>query len=300
MKVLVCDPISDNAIELLQSKLEVEVKGDRKVEDLIEDFDAVIVRSATKITSDTIEKAKRLKVIGRAGVGLDTIDVEAAKKKKIKVINTPRATSRSVAELVIAMIFALSRDVVNATMSVKDGKWEKKRFEGREVKDKTLGIIGLGGIGCDVAELAIGIGMNVIATRAHLEMGCQIEGVKMVQLEELLSSADIISINVPLNDATRGMIGKKEMERMKEDAIVINCARGGIVDEKALYEALKSGKLSGAGIDVYELEPPKNSPLLTLNNVILTPHIGGQTIEGQERCGMEIAIKVMEALGAGA
>jgi len=298
MKVLVCDPISDNAMELLQSKLEVEVKGERRVEDLIEDFDAVVVRSATKITADVIGRAKRLKVIGRAGVGLDNIDVEAAKKKRIKVINTPRATSRSVAELVIAMIFALSRDLVNATVSVKDGKWEKKRFEGREVKDKTLGIIGLGGIGCEVAELGIGIGMNVIATRAHLEIGCQIEGVRIAQLEELLSTADVVSINVPLNDATRGMIGKKEIERMKKGAILINCARGGIVDERALYEALKSGKLAGAGIDVYEMEPPKNSPLLTLNNVVLTPHIGGQTVEGQERCGMEIAIKVMEALGA--
>lgn len=297
MKVLVCDPISDSAIELLKSKLEVEIKGERRVEDLIGDFDAVIVRSATKITSDVIEKAKKLKVIGRAGVGLDNIDVEAAKKKSIKVINTPRATSRSVAELVIAMIFALSRDLVNATVSVKDGRWEKKRFEGKEVKGKTLGIIGLGGIGCDVAELAIGIGMNVIATRAHLEMGCQIEGVRLVPLEDLLSGADIISINVPLNNVTRGMIGKREIDRMKSGAILINCARGGIVDEKALYEALKSGKLAGAGVDVYESEPPKNSPLLTLNNVVLTPHIGGQTVEGQERCGTEIARKVMEALG---
>jgi D-3-phosphoglycerate dehydrogenase len=297
MKVLVCDPISDSAVDLLKSKTEVEMKGERNVEDLIGDYDAVIVRSATKITASVIDKAKKLKVIGRAGVGLDNIDVEAAKKKKIKVMNTPRATSRSVAELVMAMIFTLSRDLVNATISVKEGKWEKKRFEGRELKDKTLGIIGLGGIGCEVADLALGVGMKVVATRAHLEVGCQIEGVRIVPLEDLLPSADIVSINVPLNDATRGMIGAKEIEDMKTGAILINCARGGIVDEKALYEALKSGKLSGAGIDVYELEPPKNSPLLTLNNVVLTPHIGGQTVEGQERCGYEIAQKVLEALG---
>ncbi len=297
MKVLICDPISDGAIELLKSKLDVEIKGSRDVGELIEDFDAVIVRSATKITASVIEKGKKLKVIGRAGVGLDNIDIEAARKRSIKVINTPRATSRSVAELVIAMIFALSRDLVNATASVKEGKWEKKRFEGREVKGKTLGIIGLGGIGCEIAEAALGIGMNVIATRAHLEIGCQIEGVKIVSLEDLLSGADIVSINVPLDSVTRGMIGKKEIDRMKSGAILINCARGGIVDEKALYEALKSNKLAGAGIDVYESEPPKNSPLLTLNNIVLTPHIGGQTIEGQERCGMEIARKVMEALG---
>lgn len=297
MKVLICDPISDSAIELLKSRVDVEMRGERNVEDLIGDCDAVIVRSATKITASVIDKAKKLKVIGRAGVGLDNIDVEAAKKKKIKVMNTPRATSRSVAELVMAMIFTLSRDLVNATISVKEGKWEKKRFEGRELKDKTLGIIGLGGIGCELAELALGVGMKVVATRAHLEVGCQIEGVRIVPLEDLLSNADIVSINVPLNDTTRGMIGAKEIGNMKPGAILINCARGGIVDERALYEALKNGKLAGAGIDVYELEPPKSSPLLTLNNVVLTPHIGGQTVEGQERCGYEIAQKVLEALG---
>jgi D-3-phosphoglycerate dehydrogenase len=298
MKVLICDPIADSAVTLLKDRgLDVEMKGDRKVEDLVEQFDAVIVRSATKITSGVIEKAKKLKVIGRAGVGLDNVDVEAARKKGIKVMNTPRATSRSVAELVIGMMFALSRDLVNATISVKDGRWEKKRFEGRELKGKTLGIIGLGGIGCEVAELAIAMGMNVMATRAHLEIGCQIRGVEIVSLEELLSRAEIISVNVPLNDATRKMIGRREIERMKDGAILINCSRGGIVDEGALYDALKSGKLAGAGMDVYELEPPKDSPLLTLGNVVLTPHIGAQTLEGQERCGFEIAQKVVEALG---
>ena len=298
MKVLICDPIAEKGIELLRKKgIEVSLKGDARVEDVIDDSDGVIVRSATKITSDVIDRGKKLRVIGRAGVGLDNIDLNAARDREIKVMNTPKATSVSVAELVIGMAFALSRDLVNATISVSEEKWEKKRFKGRELRGKTLGIIGLGSIGCEIASMAVGIGMRVLATKAHMEVGCHMGGVRLVSLEDLLRESDIVSVNVPLNGVTRNMIGEREIKLMKDNATLINCSRGGIVDEKTLHDALVSKKLAGAGIDVYGREPPKDNPLLKLDNVIMTPHIGAQTKEGQERCGVEVAEKVAEALG---
>jgi D-3-phosphoglycerate dehydrogenase len=298
MRVLISDPISKKGIEILKAKgFEVELRDERNVCDIIENFDGVIVRSATKLTAEVIEKGKNLKVIGRAGIGLDNIDLDVAKKRNIKVINTPTATSISVAELVMGMMFALSRHLVNSTVSMREGKWEKKRFKGAELYGKTLGIIGLGNIGREIAKRCMALEMNAIVTRSHMELGCNIKGVKLVTLDELLKSSDIISVNVPLTENTKHMISKKEFEKMKDGVMLINCSRGGVVDEEALYENLVSSKVLGAGIDVYENEPPKDSPLLSLSNVVLTPHIGAQTREGQDRCGLEVAEKVVKELG---
>jgi len=273
---------------------EVELRDERNVYDIIENFDGVIVRSATKVTEEVIANAKKLKVIGRAGVGLDNIDLEAAKKRGIKVLNTPGATSPSVAELALAMILAICRNLVKGTTSLKEGKWEKKKLRGRELCGLQLGILGTGKIGSELAEKTHALGMNVVGHRRHPTGE---EAVKMVSLDELLSTSDVISIHVPLTDETRHMISYEEFEKMKDGAILINCSRGGIVDEKALYDNLVSGKLYGAGIDVYEKEPPGDNPLFALDNVVLTPHIGAQTREGQDRCGLEVAEKVVKELG---
>jgi len=297
MKVLVSDPISPKGVEILREEgFLVEERGDRDITDLIGDFDGVIVRSATKITEEVMAAAGNLKVIGRAGIGLDNIDLEAAKKRGIEVLNTPGATSPSVAELAIAMLLAISRNLVKGTMGLKEGKWEKKKLKGRELCGLRLGILGIGGIGSELASKAQALGMDVLGYRRHPTGK---ESAKVVGLDELLETSDVVSIHLPLTNETRHMISYKEFDKMKDGAILINCARGGIVDEKALYDNLKSGKLYGAGIDVYETEPPGNNPLFTLDNVVLTPHIGGQTTEGQDRCGVEIVRSVVEALRGG-
>ena len=297
MKILVSDPISKKGIEILKTKSEVEFRDERKVYDIIEKFDGIIIRSATKLTADVIEKGKNLKVIGRAGIGLDNIDLAAAKKNNIKVINTPTATSISVAELVMGMMFALSRHLVDSTVSMKDGKWEKKRFKGKELYGKTIGIIGLGNIGKEIAVRCIALGMKVIAFDPYIDdNNARSMGIEPATFDKLLVESDIITIHVPKTKETKGMISKGQFKKMKEGVYIINCARGGIIDEGALYDAMKNEKVAGAALDVYENEPPINSSLLSLNNVVLTPHIGAQTREGQDRCGLEVAEKVIKEL----
>lgn len=301
-KVLICDPVAKEAVEILKKAgLEVVEKVGLSEADLvgcIGDYSAIIVRSATKVTRKVIEAGRNLEVIARGGVGLDNIDIACANERKIPVVNTPRASSISVAELAIAHLLSLARSIPQADASMKAGKWEKKRFTGFEVYGKTIGVIGIGRIGQEVASRAIGLGMKVIF---YDPFGCCPPSIQAPQMDscdlgKLLRESDIITLHVPLTKETRHMIGEKEFAVMKKGVVIVNCARGGIVDEKALLDALKSGQVKGACLDVFEQEPPAGNPLVGMENVIVTPHIGASTREGQFRVGTEIAALVAEKL----
>jgi len=294
MKVAICDPIDKKAIEELKA-LNVEIYdfSDLPKEELpekLEDKEIIIVRSATKVKGELLDALKNAKLIIRGGVGLDNIDLEGAKAKGIKVVNTPEASSISVAELAIGFMFALSRHIVRGTVGLREGKWEKKQLKGTELFGKTLGIIGMGRIGREVAKRAKCLGMNVIATR-HVRQIPE-ELAKTVSYDELYKEADFISIHIPLTEETKHMISKEAFEKMKDGVVIINCSRGGVVDEKALLEALKNGKVKGAALDVFEVEPPVDNELLKLDNVIGTPHIGASTKEAQARIGVAIVEKI--------
>ncbi len=293
MKLAVCDPIDKKAFEEL-GRLDIEVVDlssvDKSVlKEHVKDADILVVRSATKVKGELMDSLEAAKLIIRGGVGLDNIDLDAAKKKGIKVVNTPEASSISVAELVFSHLFALLRHVVRGTVGMKNGKWEKKALKGSEVFGKTMGIIGMGRIGREVAKRAKALGMNVIA---YDVVDFPSELAEKVTLEELYEKADVITLHVPLIPVTKHMINRESMAKMKDGVIIINCSRGGVVDEDALYEAIKNGKVKGAGLDVFEKEPPENSPLFELDNVTLTPHIGASTKEAQARIGAEIVKKV--------
>lgn len=301
MKVLVSDPIAEEGIKRLRAAgIEVEVKTGLPPEELreiISEYDGLIVRSATKVTREVIEAGENLKAIGRAGIGLDNIDTEAAKERGIKVLNTPGATTISVAELTLGHMLALARHIPQGTASLKAGKWEKKRLIGTELYGKTLGIIGLGRIGREVAKRASAFGMDLVAYDPYVREGdVRNLGLKLLPLEDLLQHSDYITIHVPLTPETKHMLGKREFELMKPGVRLINCSRGGVVDEQALYEALVSGKVAGAALDVFEEEPPEDNPLLKLDNVIATPHLGASAEEGQLRAGIEVAEKMIAAL----
>lgn len=294
MKVAICDPIDKKAIEELKA-LNVEIYdfSDLPKEELpekLQDMEIIIVRSATKVKGELLDALKNAKLIIRGGVGLDNIDLEGAKAKGIKVVNTPEASSISVAELAIGFMFALSRHIVRGTVGLRERKWEKKQLKGTELFGKTLGIIGMGRIGREVAKRAKCLGMNVIATR-HVRQIPE-ELAKTVSYDELYKEADFISIHIPLTEETRHMISKEAFEKMKDGVVIINCSRGGVVDEKALLEALKNGKVKGAALDVFEVEPPVDNELLKLDNVIGTPHIGASTKEAQARIGVAIVEKI--------
>jgi len=291
MKVLICDPVDEKAIaRLREAGLEVTVKTGMSeaelAQELAKGYEAIVVRSATKVRKPAIDAAKGLRLIIRAGVGLDNIDADYAKQKGIEVLNTPKASTDSVAELTLAHMFALARSLVRATETMREGKWEKKAFHGIELQGKTLGVIGIGRIGQAVAKRALCLGMKVLAYDKYVKES-PLPGVKMVSLEELLRESDFVTLHIP-PDPTGPVIGAREIAMMKDGAFLINCARGGVVDEKALLEALNSGKLAGAGLDVFEEEPPKNMELLRHPKVTLTPHIGAQTHEAQARIGDEI------------
>ena len=292
-KVLISDPIFDEGIKLLEQKgYQVTKAWDlpkAELQNIISDYDALIVRSATKVNADLIAKAKNLKVIGRAGDGLDNVDLEQAKKQGITVVNTPHVASTSVAELAIGHLLAIARGIVEGTISLREGRWVKEESMGVEVNGKTLGIIGCGSIGREVKKLAMGLGMNVLTVDVCV-------GAEFVPLDQMLPRADFISVHVPLTPHTRHLLSTKEFGKMKTGVMIINCSRGGIVDEEALYNALVQGKVKAAALDVFEKEPPKNSKLLTLRNVYATPHVGAQTYEAQLRTSLQIAKKVMEAL----
>lgn len=301
MKVLISDSISPKGIDILKKAgLEVDVRTGLSPKELKKElgrYDALIIRSATKVTADIVKSAKSLKVIGRAGSGLDNVDKVAATKQGIVVMNTPGGNTITTAEHTIALLLSMSREIPQATASMKGGKWEKKRFKGIELYNKTLGIIGLGSIGAHVAKVAQGIGMNVITYDPYLsEEKAKTLGVKAVVLEELIKKSDFITLHVPLTNETKGIINAELLAKMKDGVRLINAARGGIVDETALYDALKSGKVAAAALDVFEKEPPKGSPLLELDNVVATPHLGAATEEAQENVAIAIAEQVVDYL----
>ena len=293
IKILISDRIFDEGIKILEAKgYQVTCAWDMPKTDLskiIGSYDAMIVRSATKVDSDLLDNAKKLRVIGRAGEGLDNVDYGKAKVLGISLVNTPHVSFVSVAELTIGYILALARNIVQGTTSLRQGNWEKEELMGIEVSGKTLGVIGCGYIGKDVERLAIALGMQVIPVEECVSD-------RFVSLGEMLPKADFITIHVPLTPRTHHMISVKEFELMKRGVMLIDCSRGGVVDQEALYRAIVSGKVAGAALDVFEEEPPKNSKLLTLNNVIATPHMGAQTREAQLRASIQIADAVIDAL----
>jgi len=295
MKILVCDKTESDAIEKMRAAgLMVDTNFEITPEELpsiLPNYAGCVVRSRTKIRQPLIDLCPNLKVIVRGGVGLDTIDADYARSKGITVMNTPRASSASVAELAIGFMFALARNIYKASSTMKAEKWEKKAFEGDEIGGKTLGLIGLGNIGKEVAIRANALGMTVIAYDPYVK---EAEGVKLVPLDELLAHSDYISLHLPKTKESADMIGKAQFEKMKTSVRIVNCARGGIINEAALYEALTSGKVAGAALDVYAEEPPTDWKLAKLDNVICSPHIGAATKEAQGRVGAEVAEKLIE------
>ncbi len=300
MKILVSDSLSKQGIEVLEKAgFTVVVKTKLSKDELlkeINDCDGLIVRSATKVTADVIDAAGHLKVIGRAGSGLDNVDTQAATRRGIVVMNTPGGNTVTTAEHTMAMIFAMTRRIPQATASMKAGKWEKERFMGVELYNKILGIIGVGQIGGYLTKLAQGIGMNVIAYDPYLaEERARHMGVEMVDLDELFRRSDIISVHTPLTPETKSLIDAGAIAKMKPGVMIVNCARGGIVNEADLCEALKAKKVAAAAFDVFDQEPVKpDHPLLTLDNFICTPHIGASTTEAQENVAIGIAEQIVD------
>ncbi|MFH1509526.1 MAG: hydroxyacid dehydrogenase [Candidatus Nealsonbacteria bacterium] len=297
MKILVAESISKEGKDLLEKagfklieKLDLS-KSDLKI--ALDGMDGLIIRSKTKMDREVIESAKTLKVIGRAGIGLDNIDVEVAKENNIEVLNTPESPIISVAELTFGLILSCARNIKKANFSLLEGKWEKHLLKGTEMYQKTLGIIGMGRIGKEVTKRAMAFGMKIVFFDPFVE---EFEGGKKVDLDELYSLSDIITVHVPLSPKTENLISKKAFSKMKDNTIIINASRGGIIDEDALYDALHNGKILSAGLDVFKEEPAIGNRLIGLPNVVATPHLGSQTIEGQERVSVEIAEKMIDFL----
>ncbi len=304
-RVLVSDTLAQEGIEIFKKAkgIEVDVKTGLTPDELrsiINNYDGLAIRSATEVTSDIINAAENLKVIGRAGIGLDNVDVGSASKRGIVVMNTPGGNTNTTAEHAITMMLSLARRVPQATMSMKEGKWEKKKFMGYEIFNKTLGIIGTGRVGTIVAQRAMGLRMNVIAYDPFISPeAAEKLGIILVSFEELLEKSDFISVHTPLTDETKGLINTEVIAKMKDGVFIINCARGGIVEEKALYNALKSGKVAGAALDVFEEEPTRNKKLLALENVICTPHLGASTDEAQRNVAISVAEQIVDFLTTG-
>lgn len=307
VKVLVAAPIHEKALEMLKKAgFEIvyeEYPSEERLIELIKDVDAIIVRSKPRVTRRVIEAAEKLRVIARAGVGLDNIDLEAAEEKGIKVFNAPSAPTQSVAELAIGLMLAVMRKIAYADRKMREGAWPKKQCLGHELRGKVLGVIGMGRIGSAVARIAYhGFGMKIIyydVRRCPKEIEQELEA-KCVDLDTLFKTADVITIHVPLIPATKHLVNEEKLRLMKKTAILINTARGGVVDTEALVKALKEGWIAGAGLDVYEEEPlPPDHPLTKLENVVLTPHIGANTVEAQERAGIEVVEKIIEFFKSG-
>ena len=292
MKVLVCDPISSCACDSMRNAgLQVDVMDTITPEKLLEvipEYHAMVVRSRTKVKKPVLDAGSNLQVVVRGGVGVDNIDVEYAEKKGVRVLNTPAASTESVAELALAYVFALARPIVQASESIKAGKWEKSKFHGTEIQGKTLGIIGVGRIGSVVAQRAAALGMIVLGYDA-----CAVGAVPfmmLTSLDELLARADYITIHIPLTPESHHMINVESIAAMKNGVRIIDCARGGVIDEDALYEAIVAGKVAGAALDVFETEPlPADYKLVQLPQVICSPHMGAMTAEATERIGDEVA-----------
>jgi D-3-phosphoglycerate dehydrogenase len=302
-KILICDDLAEEGLALFraQKDFEVSIKTKQPLEELkklIADADACVVRSGTQITAEVISAAKQLKVIGRAGVGLDNVDLEAASKRGIVVINTPGGNTISAAELTFCLLMSLARKIPEANNSVKRGEWERKKFTGVELYDKTLGIIGLGRIGTEVAKRGQAFGMRVVAFDPFLraEKALQI-GVEALPLEELLKISDFVTLHMPLTAENKHMIGEKEFKIMKKGVRLVNCARGGLIDEKALAKAILDNHVAGAALDVFESEPPpKDLEIFKLPQVVVTPHQGASTEEAQVAVAVDVAQSIMDYL----
>lgn len=305
-RVLVSDKLAPQGLERLQAEPEIQVENEPGLshEDLlgkIADFDALVIRSGTKVTEEVIEKGTRLKVIGRAGIGVDNVDVPAATRRGIVVMNTPGGNNVTTAEHAISMTLACARLIPAADASLRSGKWEKSKFTGTELTGKTFGVVGLGNIGRVVADRAAGLSMKVIAYDPFVTQETKPLAVELVALEELFERADFVTVHVPLTPDTKNLIDAAAIERMKPGVRIINCARGGIVDEEALAEGLRSGKVAGAAIDVFvEEPPPADHPLLDLPGVVVTPHLGASTGEAQTNVAIAVADQVADFLCRGA
>ncbi|MBI4321943.1 MAG: phosphoglycerate dehydrogenase [Chloroflexi bacterium] len=300
VRILVSDPIAEEGIAVLQERADVDVRLGLKPEqllDVIHSYQALVVRSETKVTSPVVDAGENLRVIGRAGVGVDNIDVEAATRRGIVVVNAPTAVTVAASEHTVALMLALARHIPRANESLAAGEWQRSRFVGVEVRGKILGLVGLGNIGTEVARMALGLHMRVVGYDPFVspEYASKL-GVDLLSLEDLLKTADFISVHVPLIPSTRGLIGSRELSLVKPTARLINCARGGLVDEDALRVALDEGRLAGAALDVFALEPPTGSPLLSCPKVIATPHLGASTQEAQITAAVEVARQVLAVL----
>jgi D-3-phosphoglycerate dehydrogenase / 2-oxoglutarate reductase len=302
-RVLVADPIADDGVEDLRRNFDVDVITGQRPEELlarIGDYEALVVRSETRVTADQIQAARRMRIIGRAGVGVDNIDVEAATRAGVLVVNAPSGNTIAATEHTMAMMLALARHIPQADQAVKAGRWERSRFLGTELRDKVLGVVGLGSIGREVAHRAQAFGMHVIATDPVLseERAAQLN-VRLVPFDQLMSEADLITLHVPLTRETHHLVDARALALAKPGVRLINVARGGIVDESALREALRDGQVAGAAIDVFEQEPPGENPLLSLPQVITTPHLGASTEEAQISVALEITEQVIAVLDGG-
>ena len=299
-KVLVCDPISEAGLDILRRVASVEEAIGLPEDELIQktaDCDAIMVRSGTKITRRVLENSPKLQIVGRAGVGVDNIDVPAATENGVIVVNSPAGNTVAVAELALGMMLSLVRKLIPAHNSVVGGQWKRSKFLGSELYGKTLGIVGVGKIGVEVAKRAQSFGMKTVGFDPFLSSARAAQlGIEAVSLEEVWKTADFITLHTPLTKETRHMVGEKVLAQMKPNAVILNCARGGIIDETALYNALKNGQIGGAGLDVYEQEPPKDSPLWSLENVILTPHLGASTQEAQVEVALDVARQIVDVL----
>ena len=303
MKVVVAEKISSSAIDLLREPRWTIVTPDQvegKLAAQLQSADALIVRSAVQVDADLLEHARKLRVIGRAGVGVDNIDLDAATRKGIAVMNTPGANAIAVAEHALALMLAMARHISRANELMHAGKWEKKSLQGTELRGKTLGIVGLGRIGMEVARRARAFGMEIVAHDPFVSTAvAKDQGIRLAKLEEVYAAADYLTLHVGLTPQTAGMINADSVKRMKRGVRLVNCARGELVDEAALAQAVKQGLVAGAALDVFTDEPLKNSPLTAVENIILTPHIAGSTNEAQEAVGYQIAMQVKEYLKHG-
>jgi len=306
MKIHINDPLDENALKKLQKELpKVEITSEHFEKDVLKDkikeIDVLIVRSATKVTREILEHADKLKIIARAGMGLDNIDVDTAKSKGITVLNTPGQNSLSVAELVIGMVLDIYRHITRGTIGLKNEQWEKKQLKGFELSQKTFGIIGFGYVGKNLAKLLKGFQADALVYDVVQISGEELNyyNVRQVSLEELLQNSEVISLHIPKNEKTYHFISEPQIKMMKDGAVIINAARGGVLDENAVLKYLKNGKLLGVGLDVFEEEPPKGGlykELFALPNIVATPHIGASTKEAQERVGINIVDRVVEEI----
>ena len=301
MKILISDKMSNKVEDVLKSKsIDYDIKTGMEPNELkliIDNYDGILIRSATKLTADILENCSNLKVIGRAGVGVDNVDLDVATKNKILVMNTPLGNLEATAELTVGLMFSLYRHIHIANSSTHDGKWEKAKFMGTELKGKTLGIVGFGNIGQRVAEICKVIGMQILTnSNSASDEVLNIFGAKKVTTEELLSLSDVLSLHTKLNDQTKNMLNRESIATMKSSSVVINCARGGLINESDLKDALNNDIIAGAAIDVYETEPATENVMFGAKNLLLTPHLGASSKEAQSNVAIDVANQVADFL----